>query len=53
MGFFREASVYLGLRDDDRRFEDDDARDLPPVRAERPMSGAPRVARRHRGRAAG
>ena len=41
MGFFREASVYLGLRDDDRQFDDDDARDLPPARSDRPMTSAP------------
>lgn len=40
MGFFREASVYLGLRDDDRRFDDDDARD-EPARFEAPTSPAP------------
>lgn len=41
MGFFREASVYLGLRDDPREFEYDDARDVEPARSERPTGPAP------------
>lgn len=41
MGFFRDASVYLGLRDDDRAYEDDDVRDADYARADRPVGPAP------------